>query len=102
MVSIVSVAAVALVVFSVVAGQVLLAQAGYSKASAERELDAARADYERARLEEAQAKLPQDVEHRARTEMGLQDSQGEEPLAMGPTQPIPSPSPSESAASQQP
>lgn len=86
-----SIAALALVVFSVVIGQVMLAQAAYSKASAERELEKARAEYERARLEEATASLPHEVEQRARGEMGLQDVSEEEPLALGPHEPFPSP-----------
>ena len=85
--TIVSAAVLAFVVFVVVAGQVFLAQAGYSKSSAEKELDQARAEYERARLEEAEAKLPQRVEQRARGELGLSDAPLEEPLQMGPSVP---------------
>lgn len=97
---VVSIAALVLVIFSVVAGQVILAQAGYSKASAERELERARAEYVRARLEEAQARLPRNVEQRARDEMGLADAPDEEPLALGPSEPPPSATPTVTAAEQ--
>lgn len=86
-VTVVSAVALGFVVFAVVAGQVLLIQAGYSRSSAQKELDEARAEYEQARLEEAEARLPKEVEQRARGELGLTDAGPEQPLQMGPAEP---------------
>ncbi len=88
-----SVAALALVVFAIVAGQVMLAQASYSKSEAERELERARAEYEKARLEEAQATLPREVEQLSRGEVGLADTPEKVPLALGPSAPEPDAAP---------
>ncbi len=93
-VALASVAALALVVFAIVAGQVMLAQASYSKSEAERELERAREEYEKARLEEAQVTLPREVEQRSRGELGLADTPEKVPLALGPAQPEPQASPS--------
>lgn len=75
-----------LVVSAVAAGQVMLTQAGYSKSEAERERDAARAEYERALAELAANRAPGELERRAREELGMTEASPQAALAMGPSE----------------
>lgn len=76
--------AFALALVVLVVTQVMLTQATYRVAEAETDLTRARGEYERARLERAQAESPTRIEERARRELGMIPAERPEALALGP------------------